>query len=450
MPALITRYDLDLTGVNRNNYIHKEPYKLTNTKVRTLVPLYGPFYTESLVLTDDATGRVLEREIDFICVEMVRDLTASTGKEVCSLILITNQDVSETGTISRQIVGGNFQYDSSSIGRLYEAVMNDNRTVDWLRVTNKPTGFPTTEHRHLLEDLFGFESVVAAIDRLRNAIFLSDVPAYEFLVDWIVNRYDVIFQHVKDTNNPHKVTKEQLGLSLVNNLDILLRTDIDQAIKSGNIFNKYVTHDALRYLLDTPSRGDTYSLKVEKTRSRDNKHHLRFILESDRLKENSLFNLSVETIKGHAPILSDIASRSRNNRVSFVVAFDTLIDDNSQFRVSISDEKCRIVKESLLPIISKIIPSALEQDRTKNIFEINRERCKLSNRLTAYSLFMEEAYTNINSPGRLLYSRSRVRKKPPAVYSMLDSVFDLRNSLRPPTVGSLFFNGNATRSASNG
>lgn len=449
MPALITRYGLDLTGVNRNNFINKEPYKLSNTKVRALVPMYGPFYTESLVIVDDLTGRVLERETDYVCVELLKDVTATTGKEVCSLILILNQDIGESGTISRQIIGGNYQYDTSSIGSLYERVMNDNRTVDWLRITNKPTGFPSTEHRHLLEDLFGFEALVAAIDRLRNALFLSDVPAYEFLVDWIVARYDVIFDHVKDYNNPHHVTKDQLGLSLLKNLDVLLKTDIDTLIRDNSELAKYVTHDALKYLLDTPSRGFGYTLHTEKTKSKNNKHHLTFVLKSREIKENTLFTLSIETKKGTKPIVSDIASRSKFDRVLFSIPFDSVIATGSEYVVRIGDDKGRIVLEQTLPRIENIELSGVEQDRAKNLFEITREAGKLRNKLTALSLFFEEAFNNISSPGRILYTRMRGRKTPPAIYSMTDSLFEVKNSLRTPSVGSLFFNGNASRSSSN-
>jgi ABC-type polysaccharide/polyol phosphate export permease len=68
---------------------------------------------------------------------------------------------------------------------MYETVLQDARPVAWENVLGKPLLFPPTTHLHNLEDVYGFEPIVGALERVRNAIILSDVPAFEALVDWV-------------------------------------------------------------------------------------------------------------------------------------------------------------------------------------------------------------------------------------------------------------------------
>jgi hypothetical protein len=45
----------------------------------------------------------------------------------------------------------------------------------------------------MLEDVVGFEPVIVALERIRNAITLSDVPAFQALIDWVLaNRYEAV------------------------------------------------------------------------------------------------------------------------------------------------------------------------------------------------------------------------------------------------------------------
>jgi hypothetical protein len=120
--------------------------------------------------------------------DKIKSLTIKSGKEVCEVILITDPAVSNHVRITYQTIGGLYQRTSDAILAMYNTVINDNRPVDWSNVLNKPYNYPPSLHRHLFKDLVGFEPLIVELERLRNAIILSDVPAFEALIDWFSNR----------------------------------------------------------------------------------------------------------------------------------------------------------------------------------------------------------------------------------------------------------------------
>lgn len=216
MPLPIVRYPLDPTGTNPDNRVHGEVHNLNARQIRAVVPQFGPFYAESMIVTDDTTNVLLVRGEDYQIVELLQEATVKFGKEISCLVLITNQAVSSVVRISYQVLGGLYQNDASAIINMYETYMMDNRTVDWLNVMNKPLQYPPALHNHLLQDLWGFEPVVVALERIRNAIQLSDVPAFEALIAWVKARTAVVTeQEILDGTSSNKLmTFERLLFAL--------------------------------------------------------------------------------------------------------------------------------------------------------------------------------------------------------------------------------------------
>ena len=175
MPTAGQLLDLDVTGVNPANRIIDEPHTLSNTRVRSLVPMYGPVFAESVIVKDGA--RVLVRGSDYQIVELHSEATLLYSKEIASVILILDTNVSQIVSISYQALGGRYLYNATdqAIGNLYQTVMNDNRPIEWKNVFNKPTEFNPTVHRHLIDDIYGFEPVVDYLERIKNALNLGQV-----------------------------------------------------------------------------------------------------------------------------------------------------------------------------------------------------------------------------------------------------------------------------------
>jgi len=184
----IPRYELDPTGLNPSNRIIDEPYTLSNRTIRAISVNYGPFFKESLILKDGAN--TLTYGVDYVAAELHQEASLKYGKEICSVILIINPNVSSTGTVTYQTLGGSYLNDSYAIANLYESVINDTRPISWDNVYNKPTTFPLTLHRHLLEDVYGFEPVVDALERIKQAITLGQTDIILSIVDALMTNYE--------------------------------------------------------------------------------------------------------------------------------------------------------------------------------------------------------------------------------------------------------------------
>lgn len=190
----VFRYPLDLTGVNHNNLVSNEMHILpTNVQNRAILPSYGPYYTESLIVKDNVTGDILDKGIHYENLHLLEEATIRTGKEVCEVIIIKDISVSNEIIITYQTIGGLYQRTSDAILQLYNAVMNDNRPVHWSNIINKPLGYPPSLHKHLFQDVVGFEPLIVQLERLSNAITLSNVPMIESIIDFYSHGIETIF-----------------------------------------------------------------------------------------------------------------------------------------------------------------------------------------------------------------------------------------------------------------
>jgi len=111
------------------------------------------------------------------------------GKEISSVILIINNQLGPNFTITYQVLGGHYTYDDSTIANLYQSVISDNRPVDWINVVNKPIEYPPTLHRHLLDDLYGFEPIVDYLERIRRAITLGQTDIILSILNEIYTKF---------------------------------------------------------------------------------------------------------------------------------------------------------------------------------------------------------------------------------------------------------------------
>jgi len=190
--AALFRYDLDITGLNPDNLVIGELHVMSDNRYRAVTPTYGPFFTESLKVYDNATGNELVRGQHFQCLELLQDATVHYGKEICSIILMIDPAVSPDIRVNYQVLGGYYINDSSAVANMYETILKDTRPIAWENVIDRPSEYPPTLHRHLMDDVYGFEAIVAALERVRNAILLSDVPAFEALLEYIEDRLEAM------------------------------------------------------------------------------------------------------------------------------------------------------------------------------------------------------------------------------------------------------------------
>lgn len=188
MPNTAVALDLDITGVNPNNRVVDEPHTLSNRPTRSIASNMGPFFSDSFSIRDGA--RTLARGIDYQIVELHQEATLKYGKEIASVVLVLVSTVSTTVTITYQALGGYYANSSDAIANMYQSVISDNRPVDWSNVFNKPTEFPPTIHRHLLDDVYGFEPVVDYLERIKRAITIGQTDVLLSAIRPLISKFD--------------------------------------------------------------------------------------------------------------------------------------------------------------------------------------------------------------------------------------------------------------------
>lgn len=267
MPVRPLIYLEDLTGNKPQNKIIDEMHLLIPGIKKVIAPQYAPFYKEGLIIEDIDNNNVL-LETDYQCIEIQSLLSAITGKQVSNIILITNPLVSNNIKITYQTVGGEYSRSYASTKSLLDKLYSDTRPVLYNNLTDKPSEFNPVLHLHAIGDLIGFEYVVAALERVRNAILIQNSLATDTILKYlddkitvINNQYNSLLQdyndletivssysnHQLDTNNPHQTTKSQVGLSNVENYLISTLAELQTPVSNDP---KYVVNTILKEYLD--------------------------------------------------------------------------------------------------------------------------------------------------------------------------------------------------------
>lgn len=224
--ALVT-YPLDLSGVSETNKVLNETRDIATNQQRIFVALGGPFYTESFEIYNDETGEPLRPVDDFLLLQPHLQAALRTGKDVQSAIMLKVEAPIRV-RYSYQVVGGEYSWNIGALQELIDQINLDDRPVKWGSILGRPTGYPPAPHIHDIGDTYGWEYVVWQLERITYAIMVGDEASHDELRQQmqmirdelnarIDGFLDALQDHIEDTDNPHQVTKSQVGLSQVDN-----------------------------------------------------------------------------------------------------------------------------------------------------------------------------------------------------------------------------------------
>lgn len=184
MPTLI-RYPLDPTGESPNNYVQGENHTMLRRKIRAVAPTYGAFFANSIHVVDTATNRELVKGVHYDTVELYELPTVQFGKEIHAVILIKDETVGDEVSISYQALGGEYSASATAIIHMIESLDLDNRPVDWGDIINKDSEFIPTEHLHDAGDIYGFEYVTNALERIARAVVQGDHVSHDAIYRYV-------------------------------------------------------------------------------------------------------------------------------------------------------------------------------------------------------------------------------------------------------------------------
>ena len=241
------RYPLDATGTNPNNLVVGEPHTLQNRTIRVIAPTYGAFYSESVIIKDLNTNTNL-LTTQYKATELYEFPTGRYGKEICGVILITDINVSNNVEITYQALGGDYSTNADAVANMLLTLDLDNRPVSWPNIFSKPSEFVPAMHYHDIGDVYGFEYLVHAMERVRTALIAGDAVAHDEIFRYIDqwgaalsagggNTNTQLSAHIANVSNPHSTTKAQVGLSSVDNF----ATATTPEAQAGAANNKFMT-----------------------------------------------------------------------------------------------------------------------------------------------------------------------------------------------------------------
>lgn len=202
MPINIPQLELDRTGTSPNNKIVNEVHVLDNKPVRIIVPNLAPFFVNGLELR--CGGVTLTRGVQYQVAKLHQQATLEFGKELYSALVITDSSLGTNFEVDYQSLGWLYTNNINAIATAVDNILNDTRPVDWSNVKNKPTVYDPTHHLHLLDDLFGFESVSDYLERIKEAIVVGRSNVLFNILDNLVPVIDGVTCETVKTRLPNK------------------------------------------------------------------------------------------------------------------------------------------------------------------------------------------------------------------------------------------------------
>lgn len=184
MPTTLLQYELDPTGLDAANLIAGETHTNVDTLTGILVPKFGDFFTESLIITNSA-NTPLVRNDDYVPIEFNQTASLKYGKEICrGILILTNKSLSPF-TVTYQVLGGERSYSNENLLAVMQDKILPPQPIDYADIFDVPVEFPAAAHLHDIDEVYGFERIAAALNRVKTAIELGSFPAFQSMVGFL-------------------------------------------------------------------------------------------------------------------------------------------------------------------------------------------------------------------------------------------------------------------------
>lgn len=220
-------YPYDPTGSAITNRVVTS-IDLPRVRNRAFAPDGAPFYKDSVVIKVKATGVELPKK-SYEILRLNVAATAATDKPVASIINITDENFYGEIEATVQVVGGPNINNAAAIQKMLDILASDGRTVKFSELIDVPVTMPPSYHLTYVGDLYGAESLVAALDRITAISSQGTEVTLELLND----RYDRIF----DIINSLSETGGAAGLDI----ELLKQQVADNLIRTSNLIRQLTT-----------------------------------------------------------------------------------------------------------------------------------------------------------------------------------------------------------------
>lgn len=218
MPSITFDYPFDPTGTQASNKITGEKQVLSPPAWKDyhfIIPKMAPFFRDSIKLRKLPSGDPLVEGVDYIATHLFHDASLAVGKPVYGSITFYDKEFDGVIEITEyQTIGGEWTIDSDTATEVLVNNSINPRITTWEQVVETPREFPVIDHQWHLDDMVGMSEIEAAILRISQVLLATGDP--EVALD----------DHLMRTDNPHETTKAHVGLG---NVDNFVTADVDTA-----------------------------------------------------------------------------------------------------------------------------------------------------------------------------------------------------------------------------
>lgn len=202
-------YDFDPNKSNTNNLIVGELHTISppaDTDFYFMIPYAAPYFVDSLQVFNHANGNQYVEGVDYIVGHYFLEAMRSIGRPIAGSIRLLNRSISGVVRLTYHTLGDQWGFNETAI--LEEL---SNRSLNpivrsWGMISNLPATFPPLPHDQRVDDLVGTQHLLAAIEAVAAAVQAAGEGSTA--------------QHLDDFTNPHNVTKAQVGLGSVQNYPV--------------------------------------------------------------------------------------------------------------------------------------------------------------------------------------------------------------------------------------
>jgi hypothetical protein len=237
---MATVYPFDPSGTSPVNRISNEQQVITAQNFRDyhyVIPKFAPFFEDNFTIKlqyPSGATRNLVYGVDYYFSNQFLDASKACAKPIYGSISFLDTDTAGILSISYNTVGGMWNIDVSEITRILAEEMRNPRTTTWEQITNLPVRFPVVDHEWDLVDMVGAKDIVTALGDIRTAVLTTNGGG--------------LGDHLTDYSNPHRVTKAQVGLSSVLNYAVATQQDAQLGTSNTLYMTPLRTADAITAL----------------------------------------------------------------------------------------------------------------------------------------------------------------------------------------------------------